>query len=148
MSVQKNGGSLSQSVDVVVQMRAIASSMPPTSCPRQSRRGPAPRFCPVSEVIDFALVRLYGLNSNYVSPRQATPRICAAGARRSKHASAVARLPRSYGRMADHLRAASLLPFKCAPSLQACRQPSAPGWAAEGPRRGFVPQAKSLTSCL
>jgi hypothetical protein len=47
-------------------MRAIAPSMPPHSCHRQSHWRPTPRFYAAGEVIDFALVAVYGLNNGSV----------------------------------------------------------------------------------
>ena len=43
-------------------MRAIAPSTPPNVFSRRGRRRPTSRFCAPSEVIDFALVMVYGLN--------------------------------------------------------------------------------------
>jgi hypothetical protein len=83
-------------------MLTTASSMPPIVNPRQSRRRPTLRFRAAGEVIDFALVTVYGLsigsagacdgshNSRYrpsMPPhvclrqglRRSTPRFCAAG---------------------------------------------------------------------
>jgi hypothetical protein len=47
-------------------MRAIAPSTPPHVCLRQGRQRLTPRFCAAGEVIDFALVAVYGLDSGYV----------------------------------------------------------------------------------
>jgi hypothetical protein len=47
-------------------MRAIAPSMPPHAFTRQGRRRPTPRFCAASEVIDFALVAVSGMNNGSV----------------------------------------------------------------------------------
>jgi hypothetical protein len=45
------------------ETRTIASSMLLHVCPWQGHRRPTPRFCVTGEVIDFALVTIYGLNS-------------------------------------------------------------------------------------
>jgi hypothetical protein len=42
-------------------MRAIAPGMSPDVSPRQGRRRPTPRFRAAGEVINFALVAVYGL---------------------------------------------------------------------------------------
>jgi hypothetical protein len=66
------------------EMRAIEPSMPPHVCPREGRWRPTTRIFAAGEVIDFALVTIYGLNDGSVRPRQGrrrpTPRFCAAGA--------------------------------------------------------------------
>jgi hypothetical protein len=56
----KNGGSLAHSVDNVVQMRAIASSMPSEAHAEVFAAG---------EVIDLALVAVNDQKTNYVCPQ-------------------------------------------------------------------------------
>jgi hypothetical protein len=79
--VKKNGGSIARSVDVVVEMRTVASRIPPHDCPRQGRQRPTPRYCAAGEVIALAYVAAYGLNDNYECPQgrqRLTPRYFAA----------------------------------------------------------------------
>ena len=49
-------------------MRAIAPSMPAHDCPRQGHLRPMPKYCAAGEVIDFALVAVYGIKLTLVTP--------------------------------------------------------------------------------
>jgi hypothetical protein len=57
------------------KMRAIAHSMPPHVFPRQSRRRPTPRFYSAGEVIDFALVAVYGIKMALFAPGSGLRRV-------------------------------------------------------------------------
>jgi hypothetical protein len=83
--------------------RVIAPSTLPHAFPRKSRPKPTPRAFAAGEVIDFALGAVYGLAmALYASgraaggPRRGFVPQAQAAELRFKHASAVARSPRSY----------------------------------------------------
>jgi hypothetical protein len=50
-------------------MHAVTPSMPPHVCPRQDRQRPTPKIYAAGEVIDFALMTVYGLLKSPVCPR-------------------------------------------------------------------------------
>jgi hypothetical protein len=122
-------------------IRAIAPSMPPDLSPWQGSRRPTQRFCGTGEVIDFALVVVYGLKqcsvgrvagraeamravASSIPPharprhcrRRPTPRFCVAGER---------------------------IDFSLVAIYEQKMVLFAHGRAAGGPRRGFMPQAQA-----